>query len=344
MLEVRFTKRKGNLVKEKCKPKWQKHFEERIRKLQRKIAHVNIILNSRTENIPLTTNQRKIQVKLKRCYGNTKTETLTSRLVIFKHELHVTSTQMKRRQQISERERINKRFATNQKNVYRNWKSKQIKVKDPAPPPPPPPPPLPRKEEIETFWKDIWEKKTGFNENAEWLGKLEEGYCVDATSKHYEMTMDTFQQVLKKMKNNGAPGYDHIKSFWVKKLTSTHLSMLDQFTQMFEGTRDTEERLPLCRTILMPKKNGTKLAKNYRPIACLNITYKIFTDIVYSFFEDHCTSNDIITLEQAGGKRVSWGCTDQLLINKMVQEEVIQHRNWNITRRLSLANIIYPVH
>ena len=44
------------------------------------------------------------------------------------------------------------------------------------------------------------------------------------------------------------------------------------------------------------------------------------------FIEDHCEYNSIITVEQAGGKKGSWGCTDQLLINKMVLDEVRKFR------------------
>ena len=45
---------------------------------------------------------------------------------------------------------------------------------------------------------------------------------------------------------------------------------------------------------------------------------------------DHCNSNNIVTEEQAAGKRNSWGCTDQLLINKMIYEEVKENRR-NLT-------------
>ena len=39
----------------------------------------------------------------------------------------------------------------------------------------------------------------------------------------------------------------------------------------------------------------------------------------------HCTVNNIITPEQAGGKQGSSGCTDQLLINKMIIAETKHH-------------------
>ena len=76
------------------------------------------------------------------------------------------------------------------------------------------------------------------------------------------------------------------------------------------------------KTILLPKNTETEKAKNYRPIACLNIMYKLYTGILNQFIDDHCESNSIITIEQAGGKKGSWGCTDQLLINKMILDEV----------------------
>ena len=54
--------------------------------------------------------------------------------------------------------------------------------------------------------------------------------------------------------------------------------------------------------------------------------YKLYTSILNTFIEEHCESNGIITVEQAGGKKGSWGCTDQLLINKMILDEVRKHR------------------
>ena len=80
------------------------------------------------------------------------------------------------------------------------------------------------------------------------------------------------------------------------------------------------------RTILIPKNQETHLPNNFRPIACQNIMFKAYTSIVNTFLDDHCTSNGIIATEQAGGKKGSWGCTDQLLINGMILDEVRTHK------------------
>ena len=59
--------------------------------------------------------------------------------------------------------------------------------------------------------------------------------------------------------------------------------------------------------------------------------YKIYTGILAEFIMDHCTENNLITEEQAAGKRGSWGCTDQLSVNKMIYKEVTGNRRNLIT-------------
>ena len=84
--------------------------------------------------------------------------------------------------------------------------------------------------------------------------------------------------------------------------------------------------LTLARTILLRKSQDTKNAKNYRSIACLSIVYKLYTSCLNIFLQNHCEVNNIITSEQAGGKRSVWGCTEQLLINKSILSEVRQRK------------------
>ena len=50
--------------------------------------------------------------------------------------------------------------------------------------------------------------------------------------------------------------------------------------------------------------------------------YKLFTSCLNLFLTDHVQSNNIITSEQAGGKRGVWGTTEQLLVNKNIMKEV----------------------
>ena len=61
--------------------------------------------------------------------------------------------------------------------------------------------------------------------------------------------------------------------------------------------------------------------------------------------QHHCDINNIVTIEQAGGKKDVWGCLEQLLINKTISEEVTKnHRSlvtmrWITKRRLIVFHI-----
>ena len=99
-------------------------------------------------------------------------------------------------------------------------------------------------------------------------------------------------------------------------LPSTLTFLVDVFVDTFENAKPLPGWVVKGKPILLPKNQVTEAAKNYRPIACLNKTYKLYTNLLNTFLEDQCTINNIVTIEQAGGKKHSWGCIGQLLINK----------------------------
>ena len=94
------------------------------------------------------------------------------------------------------------------------------------------------------------------------------------------------------------------------------------FQQTLQGDTKLPKWLSFALTSLLPKNNEIHIPKNYRPIACLNVVYKLFTSCLNLFLTDHVQSNNIITPEQAGGKRGAWGTTEQLLVNKNIMKEV----------------------
>ena len=53
--------------------------------------------------------------------------------------------------------------------------------------------------------------------------------------------------------------------------------------------------------------------------------FKLYTSCINTFVQQHCEMNNIVTTEQAGGKRGVWGCLEQLLINKTVINEEKQN-------------------
>ena len=142
------------------------------------------------------------------------------------------------------------------------------------------------------------------------------------------------------MANNKAPGTDRITSFWIKKLTSVHPYLLSLLQKMGRGEMEIPDWLTISMTTILPKNADTHLAKNYRPIACQNISYKLYPGILNHFLYGHCSTNNIITVEQAGGKEGVWGCTEQLLINKMILDEVRSNRRNLFMRWFDYKNTV----
>ena len=85
--------------------------------------------------------------------------------------------------------------------------------------------------------------------------------------------------------------------------------------------------LAKAKTLLLPKNDQTNQAKNYRNIALQNIILRLYKSRIDHFLREHCQRNNIITTEAVGGKNEVWGCFKQLLVNKIILEEVTENRH-----------------
>ena len=80
----------------------------------------------------------------------------------------------------------------------------------------------------------------------------------------------------------------------------------------------------------------TNNPKNYRPITYLATMYKILTYILTAYTHSFLVDSSLFPDEQKGCKRGSYGCKDQLLINKVILENCHNHNT-----NLSIAWIEY---
>ena len=89
-------------------------------------------------------------------------------------------------------------------------------------------------------------------------------------------------------------------------------------------------------TYLLPKINDTVNPKNCRPKTCLNKTCTLLTSIITERMYVFMETNNLFPIEQKVCRRGSYGCKDQLLINRMIIKDYkSKHRN------LSMALIDY---
>ena len=128
---------------------------------------------------------------------------------------------------------------------------------------------------------------------------------------------------LKKTSNWKSPGIDRVPNFWLKNLERLHGGLTTAYNDIVKNPEKSPEWLTrgLTYLLVLPRNNETKNPKNYRPIACLPTTYKVLTSVItertYTFLE----GNSLLPQKQKGCKRGSYGCKDQLLINKMILED-----------------------
>ena len=71
---------------------------------------------------------------------------------------------------------------------------------------------------------------------------------------------------------------------------------------------------------MLIQKNPTKgnAVGNYKPIACLDLLWKLLTGIITEKLYEHLENKDLLPEEQKGFRRMSRGTRDQLLTDKAV--------------------------
>ena len=124
----------------------------------------------------------------------------------------------------------------------------------------------------------------------------------------YNINLQTLEKSIKKKQVSKAPGKDCIIGFWFKNVSSYRDIVAVKFSELLHSHPNTP--LPMwfsiAHTSLLPKNKETHIAKNFRPIACLNVMYKLYANCHNSFISDHVYKNNI-TQDQAAGKRGAWG-------------------------------------
>ena len=112
---------------------------------------------------------------------------------------------------------------------------------------------MPTKNDMQAFWKSIWNVKTDYNNNALWIDELKTNYCVNANQKDYKINIETLQKALSKIQNNKSPGPDMIIGFWYKKLQFYRPYMVSLFQKTLSREYDFPAEVVLEKTVLISK-------------------------------------------------------------------------------------------
>jgi hypothetical protein len=133
----------------------------------------------------------------------------------------------------------------------------------------------PGKEKVENFWREIYGKKVSHNEEACWIKDQRQRSPSMEWSPICEKDI---AEALRTTLNWKDPGRDQIPNFCLKQLTATHKHIAAIFNKLVEDS--IPGWLAAGVIYLIPKNENTENPKNYRPVTCLPMTYKLITSII----------------------------------------------------------------
>jgi len=229
-----------------------------------------------------------------------------------KQKITSYASRLRRYQQRSQRYFQNRRFQRNEKRFY----SQLLEDSDAKFTPP-------ELNQLESFWKGIFQRRSVANLQATWVSELQ----AQLAAKHMEVCepkidMDMFILCLKRLRNWASPGPDGIQGFWIKKFPALYGALLHHYNVMLQNGTLIPEWFPRGRTLLIPKSSDTSIPKNFRPITCLNILYKLWTACLTELLTGHFQVNSLLHPAQKGCARGQLGCVDHLLLNNRIWHQV----------------------
>ena len=83
--------------------------------------------------------------------------------------------------------------------------------------------------------------------------------------------------------------------------------------------------LTIGRSVMIPKKDNPP-ASDHRQITCLNTLYKLIMSVIDHQLQVHEDMNNLMQIDQRGGKAKSMGTIDNLLIDKMILKDAHFHK------------------
>ena len=138
--------------------------------------------------------------------------------------------------------------------------------------------------------------------------------------RNIDITPTKLNERILKILNWKPSGPDGVHGYGIKML----VQMQERIAFHLESciTRDeVPDWMTTGQTVLLLKeKSKGKEERNYGPITCLPLMWKLITGIAADEIYNHLEENDLLPEEQRGCRRNSRGTKDQLLIDKAIMK------------------------
>ena len=129
----------------------------------------------------------------------------------------------------------------------------------------------PTKEDIEKFWKPLYENEKEYHKHAAWLQEYKTSANNITEATYSEITTNEIESATSEFSNWKSPGLDKLHNFWWNKLTTLHPKVAVAFDKLIVQPENCPDWLTTGQTTLIAKKEPTRNPSNYRPITCLPI-------------------------------------------------------------------------
>ena len=109
---------------------------------------------------------------------------------------------------------------------------------------------------------------------------------------------EAWQGALAKMSNWTAPGLEMLFAYWLKAFPTMSGHLRGLLLDILNGELALPQWFVTGRTVLVPKEGCTGQLDQFRPITCLNTTYKLLTGTVTAILYEHVEKQGLLLEEQ----------------------------------------------
>ena len=286
-------------VKQKQEPFWKRRIEKDIENLRRDLSMIDSWFTGKWKNkTEAKMNHLDKKYHLKKLGFKHAIETIKQRVLAKTNKLKRYNKRCQQYQQ-------NRLFQSDQTRFFRSLEKEQVENIPP------------NADEATKFWSNIWSNPVSHTDS-NWLDEIKDD--LKGVEKQNDITISD-SDLLKQIRRTASwksPGPDGIHGFWYKNLTSLHKTLCIQLNQCLTDNA-IPEWMTIGRTVLLLKdpSKGNEVG-NFRPIACLNIMWKILSGIFAEKTYEHLDTRNLLPFEQKGCRKASRGTKDQLIIDKVI--------------------------
>ena len=176
----------------------------------------------------------------------------------------------------------------------------------------------PSKSDVKSFWKGVIGEPGDYDPNDPNIRRWRES--VTQTG-HTEACLETseWQGLVRKMRPWKAPGPDTIVAFWWKAFSEANRALHELVQGVLDDGRKVPSWMVRGRTFLVPKEGCEGKPEQYRPITCLNTSYKLLTRALACLLGKHVEAYGLIPYEQKALRKGHRGCVDALLYDSSIR-------------------------